>query len=320
MANRKLKLGILLPTRWLVMTRQKPSGFEIIISMAERAEEAGLDSVWVGDSLTSTPRLEPLATLAAVASRTRRVRLGTSILLAALRHPVLLAQTIGTVDLISQGRTVLAVATGGALRGAQRSEWQAAGVDPATRAGRLEELLEITKRLTAGDEVTFRGRHFHLESVRVEPGHSQPGGVPILLGCHWQAGQERQFQRAARLADGFISASDPPDQYAQTADRVRHYARQEGKDFDTMEAAVYLTVNIQRNEEKAAEEADRFLMMCYGTNFWGDMWGPFGPPARIVERIKEYAQAGAGTIIVRFASFDPQGQLETFIREVAPAL
>ena len=68
------------------------------------------------------------------------------------------------------------------------------------------------------------------------------------------------------------------------------------------------------------EEAHRYLLTYYGANIWGDRWGPFGSPERAVERIKEYAQAGAGTLIVRFASFDQAGQLETFIREVEPAL
>ena len=320
MADKKLKLGILLPTRGLLMTEERPSDTYSVISMAERVEEAGLDSVWVGDSLTAKPRLEPLTTLAAVAARTQRVRLGTAVLLAALRHPVLLAHAVGTVDLIAGGRTVLAIGVGGAFNPEQQAEWAAAGVDPTRRSGRLEELVEITKRLTAGEEVTFQGRHFQLDSVRMEPSLSQPGGVPILLACHGRLGRERQFVRAARLADGFISISDRPDEFAMVADKIRHYAGEQGKDFEKMEAAFYLTVNLKRDEAKAAEEANRYLMMYYGSNIWGDRWGPFGPPERVVERIREYAQAGAGTLIIRFASFDQEGQLETFLREVVPAL
>ena len=320
MANPKLKLGILLPTRGLLMTPEKAKDASTLIAMAERVEEAGLDSIWVGDSLTAKPRHEPLTVLAAIASRTSRVRLGTAVLLAALRHPVLLAQMAGTVDHIAEGRTVLAIGAGGAFTDEQQAEWRAASVDPTTRGRRLEELVEITKRLTAGEEVTFHGRHFQLESVRIEPSNTQPGGIPILLGCHWRAGRERQFQRAARLAEGFISISDRPNEYAQVIDRVRHYTQQEGKDFNAMEAAFYMTVNLNPDEAEAAEEAEKYLMMYYGANIWGDRWGPFGPPERTVARIQEYAQAGAGTFILRFASFDQEGQLETFIREVAPAL
>jgi len=97
------------------------------------------------------------------------------------------------------------------------------------------------------------------------------------------------------------------------------YASEQGKDFREMEAAFYMTVNLGEDQQRATEEAERYLMMYYGANIWGDRWGPFGPPGWTVERIRQYAQAGAGTIIVRFASFDQESQLDTFLKEVAPA-
>ena len=314
-----LKLGVLLPTRGLIMRGDNPKNADLIISQAERVEAAGLDSVWVGDSLTAKPRMEPLTTLAAVAARTSKVRLGTAVLLASLRHPVLMAHTLGTLDLISQGRVVLAVGVGGAFIDSQRREWLAAGVKPSQRAGRLEELVEIVKRLGDGEEVSYDGRYFSLDSVSMEPRPVQPGGVPILIACHWRAGQDGQFRRAARLGDGFISISDYPDEYAKVVEKVRMFAGEEGKDFDKMEATFYLTVNLGSDHQKATEEAEHYLTMYYGANIWGDRWGPFGPPEWTVERIRQYAQAGAGTIIVRFASFRQEEQLDIFLREVVPA-
>ncbi len=115
MPNPNVKLGLLLPTRGLLLGEEVPQSADSVLDLARRAEDSGLDSVWVGDSLTAKPRLEPLSTLAAVAACTKRVRLGTAVLLAALRHPVLLAQTMGTIDLISQGRLVIAAGVGGPL-------------------------------------------------------------------------------------------------------------------------------------------------------------------------------------------------------------
>ena len=315
----EVKLGVLLPTRGLVMSGDAPQDADLILSMAGTVEEAGLDSVWVGDSLTSKPRLEPLTTLAAVAARTRRVRLGTAVLLAALRHPVLLAHVVGTLDLISKGRAVLAVGVGGAFNEAQHEEWLAAGVKPSRRARRLEELVEIVRRLGVGETVSFDGHHFSLDSVSMEPRPAQEGGVPILIACHWRAGRDAQFRRAARLGNGFISISDTPEEYARVAEKVRMYADEEGKDFQAMEAVFYMTVNLDDDRRKAAKEAESYLMMYYGANIWGDRWGPFGPPGWTIDRIRQYAQAGAGTIVVRFASFDQERQLATFLREVAPA-
>ena len=315
-----LKLGILLPTRGLVMGSDEPPSIAPLLSMAEAAEQAGLDSVWVGDSLTAKPRLEPLATLAAIAMRTQRVRLGTAVMLAALRHPVQLAQMSATVDTISGGRLILGAGVGGAFNDAQQQEWLNVGVKPPRRARRFEEVIEITNRLTRGEQVTFEGRHFNLDGVSVQPRAIQPDGIPFLVACHWRAGRERQFQRAARLGAGFMSISDYPDEYARVVDRVRGYAAEYGGDPETPEATFYMTVNLREDEAKAADEADAFLRQYYGANIWGDRWGPFGNTRKAAERIAQYNDAGAQTVIVRFASFEQERQLDTFLNEVVPAL
>ena len=319
MPNPNVKLGLLLPTRGLLLGERAPQSADRVLDLARRAEESGLDSVWVGDSLTAKPRLEPLSTLAAVAAATKRVRLGTAVLLAALRHPVLLAQTMGTVDLISQGRLVIAAGVGGAFNDEQRSEWHAAGVAPSRRASRLEEVLQIVKGLGSGQPMDFQGRHFDLEGVSMEPRPVQAGGVPLLLACHWRAQRDAQFQRAARWGDGLISISDTPEEYAQVVKRVRGIAAELGRDPVHLETVFYLTVNVDPDLAKAESEANRFLTGYYGANIWGSRWGPFGGPERVKERMAEYAAAGAETLVIRFASFDTERQLDIFLGQVAPA-
>ena len=89
------------------MRGQQPQNIDRLFGLAGTVEQAGLDSVWVGDSLMAKPRMEPLSILSALAARTTRVRLGTAVLLPALRHPVLLAQSLATVDLISGGLSLI---------------------------------------------------------------------------------------------------------------------------------------------------------------------------------------------------------------------
>ena len=311
-----MKFGILLPTRRLVMEGGEPRQFQEIIGLAQTAERAGLDSVWVGDSLTAKPRLEPLSTLTAVASHTERVRLGTAVLLPALRHPVHLAHQAATVDFISGGRLILGAGVGGAFNEAQRNEWRDAGVEARTRASRFEEVVEVARRLTSGERVEFEGRHFSLEGVRVAPKSPQEGGVPFLIASHWRAGRDTQFARAARLGSGIISISDYPDEYGKVVDRVEHHARALSRDPAGVEKTFYMTVNLGPDSEEAAAEADRFLKLYYGMNFWGDRWGPYGPSELTVERIRRYREAGAETMIVRFASFSQEGQLGRFLEDV----
>ena len=313
-----MKFGILLPTRRLVMEGGTPEEFRQVIDLAQTAESAGLDSVWVGDSLTAKPRLEPLTTLTAVASHTERVRLGTAVLLAALRNPVHLAHQAATLDFISNGRLILGAGVGGAFNEAQRSEWLNAGVNSKSRAARFEEVLEIVRELTTGEPVSFSGRHFEFKDVKIAPESPQAGGVPFLVAAHWRSGRERQFERVARLGSGVISISDYPDEYAKVVSSVQRNAIELGRNQDELERSFYMTVNIGSDANERAEEADKFLNMYYGMNMWGDRWGPYGPSELIAERIRRYEAAGAETMIVRFASFDQQRQLTLFLEEVAP--
>ena len=319
-ANRPLKIGILLPTRRIVMEGADPRRFDEVVRLAATAESAGLDSVWVGDSLTAKPRLEPLTALAAIAARTERVRLGTAVLLAALRHPVHLAQQAATLDFISGGRVILGAGVGGAFNDAQRAEWEAAGVNAKTRASRFEEILAIVRALSAGETVDFAGRHFELRDVSIAPRSPQPGGVPFLVAAHWRAGRDSQFRRAARLGAGVISISDYPDEYAQAAAAVRAHAESGGRDPDALENAFYMTINIADDQPQAAAEADRFLNLYYGMNMWGDRWGPYGHPETIAARIQAYRDAGAETVIIRFAAFDQEAQLDRLLGEVLPGV
>src|SRR3977135_274938 len=120
-----VEFGVLLPTREAVMSGRMETG--PLLTMAERAEASGFDSVWIGDSLIARPRHEPLTLLSAVAARTKRVWLGTAVLLPALRNPVVLAHIVGTLDRIAEGRVILGVGIAGDAP-AIRTECAAAAV------------------------------------------------------------------------------------------------------------------------------------------------------------------------------------------------
>jgi alkanesulfonate monooxygenase SsuD/methylene tetrahydromethanopterin reductase-like flavin-dependent oxidoreductase (luciferase family) len=136
------ELGVLIPTREAIMSGRPETG--PLLAMAERAEQAGFDSVWIGDSITARPRHEPLTLMAAIAARTKRVRLGTGVLLPALRNPVVLAHLVGTVDRISEGRVILGAGFAADMP-AIRKEFAACGVPFERRIGRFLETLEICR-------------------------------------------------------------------------------------------------------------------------------------------------------------------------------
>jgi hypothetical protein len=109
-----VEIGYLLPTRERVM--QDEPGTAELLRLAAKAEALGYDSLWAGDSLLARPRHDPLTLLAAVAARTTRPRLGIAVLLPVLRNPVVLAQQVATLDQVSEGRLVLGVGIGAAIR------------------------------------------------------------------------------------------------------------------------------------------------------------------------------------------------------------
>ena len=162
----RVEIGVLLPTREAVMSGRVETA--PLLRMAEQVEALGYDSVWVGDSLLARPRFEPLTLLAAVAARTTRIKLGTAVLLPALRHPLILAQLVATVDRIAEGRVLLGVGIAPDSP-AVRREFEAAGVPFAQRVGRLVESIDICRRLWTGEPVTFKGRYHTLTGAQLTP-------------------------------------------------------------------------------------------------------------------------------------------------------
>ncbi|HJM52846.1 MAG TPA: LLM class flavin-dependent oxidoreductase [Dehalococcoidia bacterium] len=312
-------LGIVLPTRGVVLAGGDDPDANLIVHMARLAEDAGVDSVWVGDSLVAKPRLEPLAALAAVAASTTRVGLGTSVLLAALRHPVLLAQTAATVDQLSNGRLTLAMGVGGAFTDAQKNEWATAGVAKRTRVTRMEEMVEIMRGLWSGYPVTFHGKHFDLDEVSLGYRPYQRPGVSILLATHSGEGRSRQPARAARLSDGIISISDTPEEFAAVRARVAEEAAVINRSPNELKSVYYMTVNLDPDAARGREEGVRWVTDYYGLNFWGDRWGPYGDTEGVIDRIRRFTDAGADEVIVRFASYDQPRQMELFAKRVLPA-
>ena len=198
-----LRLGYLLPTREAVMEGRPET--QPLLALAERAEPLGYDSLWVGDSLLARPRHDPLTLLAAVAARTRRVELGTAVLLPALRNPVLLAHQVATLDRLSEGRLILGIGIA-SDRPNIRAEFEAAGVPWDKRVGRLLEGMRLARALWRGEKVEWSGR-WRVEGGVLGPTPHRKGGPPVWIGGSTRATSER----VAREFDGWLPNKPGPD-------------------------------------------------------------------------------------------------------------
>src|SRR3979490_587013 len=142
-----LRVGIMLPSRETAMTGVHDA--RGLVELPKAGEDAGFDSVWVGDSLLARARAEPLSILSAVAAVTERVALGTAALIAPLRHPLLAAAQAATVDQLSGGRLILGLGSGAPLPESRR-EFDAVGMPFAARGARLDEMTRLWRQAWSG--------------------------------------------------------------------------------------------------------------------------------------------------------------------------
>lgn len=300
------KFGILLPTREVVLSGRADPGS--IYDLADRSEALGFHSVWVGDSVVAKPRLDALTTLAAVGARTQRLRLGTAVYLAALRNPVLVAHMVGTVDWLSRGRVDLGIGYARPNDPVQEQEYRILGHDPAKRIKMSEELVQIVRKLWRESDASFAGNFCSFEHVTVEPKPIQPGGVPIWLASN---NIEPGLKRVGRMGDGWLNNITDPEVYKECLSKIRAYAGEAGRDPQAIEPGLYFT--LAAGSAEAIREGESFLSQYYNRPYEAvakAMVCVMGSWDQVMDNIQAYAEAGAGTLVLRFAGSDQIRYLE----------
>ena len=308
-----------------------------LIELTVEAEASGaFDTVWAGDSLLAKPRLESVTLLSALAGATTRLRLGVGCLSTFVhRHPVMLAHQWASLDVISGGRSWLAVCLGGpdVQSAAQALEHRVMGVEARERVERLEEGIVILRKLFHEKAVSHAGRFYRFENVTIQPlPVQQPCPIWIAsnpTGLTWKGGAsastavvERSFRRVARYADGWMTNKLSPDEFRSQWARVAAMTREEGRDPSKLGSALYHNIHIDEDRQRALEQTKKFLDTYYTANFsaaFVEGWTVAGPPKECVEQLRAYFDAGVGHMALRLTSWDQKGQLRRFLDEVAPA-
>lgn len=284
---------------------------------ARAAEEAGYDGVSAGEHLFfHGPVTNGLITLAAAAGATTRIRLLSSLTLLPLYPAALAAKMITTLDQVSGGRFDLGVGVGGEFP----PEFTAAGVDVQERGARADEALELFGALWAGGPVDFAGRFTTVPELELRPGPVQPGGPPIWLGGRKPAA----IQRAGRFGDVWLPYMYSPEQLASSLADVRRAAEACGRDPSSVRGAIYCWGGVGEDAAASRRAVVGFVGAVYQQDFdrIADRYLLHGDPERVVARVREYADAGAETLVFSPAGVGEQRQriVDLFTRAVLPDL
>lgn len=317
MGDNKLDFGILLPTRGVILAQTEIPDLRPVFDMAAKVEAAGYHSVWIGDSVTAKSRLEVISTLGALAVKTEHIKIGTAVLLAAMRNPVLLAHQVASVDVLSAGRLLLGV---GVSRNDKmfEEEYSACGVPFNQKAGRLNQVLRIMRLLWSGDNVTHFNKYYTIENVSLLPKPVQRGGVPIWVSSN---DVDTGLKRAATLGDAWITNIPSIEVFKESQRKVEDYAAAAGRDPDTIGRCLYLTIHVDPDGAKAKREGAAFLSAYYHKTFEAvaeQLVVKCGGTQEVVDFIHAYAQAGIQTFILRFAAKDQFRHLDVCTEHIMP--
>jgi alkanesulfonate monooxygenase SsuD/methylene tetrahydromethanopterin reductase-like flavin-dependent oxidoreductase (luciferase family) len=255
-----------------------------MVEWAGRAEEAGFSVLGTIGRIVY-PNHEELIALAAAAGATSRISLMTTVMVAPPRQAVLLAKQAATLDAVSGGRFRLGLGIGG-----RDDDWRVLGVEPSGRGAQLERLVELCRRVWAGEPP---------EGADTPVGPS-PVSLPIVLGGY----TETTWQRAGRVADAFIAAPMPPDAVANAFQVVKASANEAGRSAPKLYAARYVALG-----EDAADEAHRNVASYYG--YGGEdlvdtvSQSVLRSPSEVTETIGALEQAGAQEVCLWPSSARP---------------
>jgi probable F420-dependent oxidoreductase len=204
------------------------------------ADALGYDSVWLPEHLVlpvdmggsphggdehppisaDLPVFDALAYLCFLAARTSRIRLGTQVFNIGLRHPFVTARAAATADIVSGGRLDFGIGASWL-----KAEWDAVGLDFASRGSRVDESIAVCRRLWTEEVIEHHGRWFDFAPVKFEPKPLQPGGIPLHIGGDGAAA----LRRAGTVGEAWMPMNHPPAALPAAAERIAEWREKAGR-------------------------------------------------------------------------------------------
>ncbi len=311
--------GVFVPQGWKMELSSIPDArdkWEEAVEVASLAEELGFDSLWVYDHFHNVPlpahetMFEAWTTLAAISQRTSTIKLGQMVGCAAYRNPGLLAKIASNLDVISGGRLIWGIGAGW-----YQHEFDGYGYDfpkPADRIRILEETVEIVTRMWSEPDVTYEGRHFHLEGAQCDPKPLQSPRPQVLIGG---GGEQLTLRVVARLADA-SNFGGKLDEFAAKCEILKDHCAAVGRDYDEIQKTWSPEVFIRESEQEIIDGGTRSF---YGEPF--DSWRAgnlVGTPEQVAEKIRAYIGLGCTGFYPWCSDYPDTGTVRLFAEQVIP--
>jgi probable F420-dependent oxidoreductase len=278
----------------------------------ERAETLGFHSAWVVEQVVGdVPSLEPVEVLTYAAAVTTRMRLGSAVLLTAMRDPVHTAKSLTTLDHLSRGRLIVGVGLGG-----QPAVYPAYGLTAERRAARFVEGIEVMKRLWTEPRVTFEGQFYRLNNLAQEPKPVQKPHPPLWFGAH----HPNALKRTATLGDGFMGAGSlSTAKFADEVKILRRLLQEAKRDPAAFPVAKRVYIAVDRDKARAGKRLTEWFGAFYGRPQMAEDVSVWGPPGECAAVLRQIVDAGAGMLMLN-PVFDEMEHLEIFASEIATKL
>ena len=296
------EFGVVLPN--IGLFGGEPAGHRELIAYAKAAASLGFRSAWAADHIMhEAPTHYAPVYLQAVATAVPQLKIGFGTMPAFVRHPIAAARVIFTLQELSEGRLEVALSIGD-----ERAEMRALGVNPETRGGRLDEMLEILTRLASGDEVTHEGRYYSFEGARLRP--LPANGLPPLFIASWTG--KKSLERILRYGTGWMASGlfSLEENMREGMTALREAARERGKPAP---ATIITNVLVLISDDRA--EIERARLVQDGTHRLDDSRGMWlvGPAEVVRERLARIESIGFERLNVLPVGFDIR-QLEAFMK------
>jgi len=298
-----------------VMLRQEGIDFPSIREAAELCDELGYHSLWFYDHLlgmggAEQDILEPWTLMAALASVTERVKLGTMVLCNSFRPPSLLAKMAATLDNISGGR--LEFVLGG---GWFEKEYRSYGYpfpDTVTRIEQLREAVQIIRAMWTEEKAFFIGKHYSIEEAYCNPKPVQKPHPPIQIGG---SGEKHLLRVVAELADGWNCPATHAELFDTKLEALKAHCADIGRDFSEIQISEQTVCVIAKDEAELAEKLPKGQRR-YG--FFGDIskTGIIGTPEECIRRIRAKTEKGVSKFTIFFSDMMKPETLKFFAQEV----